>query len=405
LKTEKLSIRNLCFETGGKKILDDISISVKQGEFVGLIGPNGSGKTTLLKCIGGLYQGSGLIEIDGRDVSRMDLKGLARQASLMHQNTEISFPLPSLDIVLTGRYPHMKRLQHESRDDIAIARKYMDYTDTLQFEKRPINGVSGGERQRVLFAKSLAQEAELILLDEPAASLDISHEEQIFKYSMEQCMKGKTVVAAVHDLRTAVRYCTRFVLIKQGSILADGSSEEVLTSENISKAYGVNALVYKNRITGLLDFHIHGIKDARPGKTVHIIGGGGSAAGVLRTLYEIGHTATAGVFFPGDSDLECAEVFGVSHVICRPFSDIDEEVFNANVEMIRNADLTILCGMPFGLQNIRNLEAAKYAAKLAIIEDDCPASRDFTEGKALKLYEELKKSAVVTTTARLQEVL
>ena len=405
LPEKKLAIRNLSFEINGSKILENISMEVNQGEFVGIIGPNGAGKTTLLKCISGIYKGNGIIEIDGRDINGMDFKSLARMTSLMQQNTEISFPLPVLDIVLTGRYPHMGRMKRESIEDRAIARKNMEYTDTLEFEKRPINEISGGERQRVLFARTLTQESGLILLDEPAASLDISHEEQIFKYSQEQCDAGRTVIAAVHDLRTAMRHCTRFVLMKHGRIIADGSPEEVLTSENLSEAYGVNALVYKNRITGLLDFHIHGVGAASPEKTIHVIGGGGSAAGVLRTLYENGYKTTAGVFSMGDSDLASADVFRIKHIICLPFSEIDEESFNLNVELIKKADLTILCDMPFGTQNIKNLESAKFARKLAVIEEDDPAARDYTGGVALAMYMGLRRNALVTCLARLHEVL
>ena len=160
--------------------------------------------------------------------------------------------------------------------------------------------------------------------------MDISHQEQIFKYTRELCDSGRTAIAAIHDLNIAARYCSRLVLLKEGRIIADGEPEEVITTENLSEAYGVNALVYKNRITGQLDFYIYGLNHNKSKKHVHLIGGGGSASGVMRQLFEKGYKVTAGVFAHGDSDLQCAETYGIEHVVCKPFSEISQEAFSAN---------------------------------------------------------------------------
>lgn len=404
---EELIIKaeNLNYSINGSEILKDISFAAVPGEFTGLIGPNGAGKTTLLKCLNGINRCEGSIEIKGQLLSAMNSKKIARSIALMHQNTNLTFPFSAIDIVLTGRYPHLNRTSTENSKDYAIARKYMEYTDTLQFENKPITQMSGGERQKVFFAKTLAQETDIILLDEPAASLDIAHEELIFRYSQELCKAGKTVIAAVHDLKIAAQYCSRLILMKDGGIIADGRPEEVLTTENLSKAYGVNALVYKNRITGNLDYFIHGMEHKPAERRVHVIGGGGSASSVIRMLYENGCLVTAGVFAHGDSDLNCAEIFGIDCLVCKPFSEISEEAYEENVKRIRSSDLTILCDMPFGIQNMKNLLAARQAKKLVIIEDTSPESRDFTDGKALKIYKELGMNAVVVTSARLHEVL
>lgn len=400
-----LTVRDLHFAIQDTPILKGINLEVRPGEFVGLIGPNGAGKTTLLKCINGIHKAQGKIEVKGQRLQTLNGKQVAREIALMHQNTSVTFPFPAIDIVLAGRYPHLKRTQGESREDYALARKYMEYTDTLKFETKPITQISGGERQRVFFAKVLAQETGVILLDEPTASLDIAHEEQIFRYSRELCADGRTVIAAVHDLKVASRYCSRLILMKDGGILADGSPEEVLTADHLSAAYGINALVYRNRITGQLDFYIHGMESDRPRKTVHVIGGGGSASAVMRLLFENGFQVTAGVFAHGDSDLGCAEIFGIECLVCQPFSEISEECHHSNLEKVQRADLTILCDMPFGIQNMKNLAAAANARKLVIIEDTDPSSRDFTGGRAMELYRELRKNAVVIPSARLHEVL
>jgi iron complex transport system ATP-binding protein len=266
--------------------------------------------------------------------------------------------------------------------------------------------MSGGERQRVLFAKTLTQETDVILLDEPTSSLDITYQEQIFKYSKELSGQGTTIISAIHDLKIAARYCTRLVLMNEGEIVADGNPEIVLTSENLSKVYGINALVYKNRITGFLDIYIHKYDSGEKTEKIHVIGGGGSASGVLRELYEQGYHISAGVFSHGDSDIGSAEVFDVEYLVGKPFSEISEQLNDENKTLVKNSDIVILCNMPFGNQNLKNLEAAKLAAKLVIIEDDLPETRDYTDGRALKMYNELKKTAVaVITSAQLHEVL
>ena len=400
-----LKVRNLNFSINDKQILKDISFDAAKGDFIGLIGPNGAGKTTLLKCIDGIYKSAGGIEIDGVSLAGMSSREVAGRVAMLHQDTAVAFPFTVLDVVMTGRYHMLGRLKSERPSDYAASRRYMEYTDTLALEDRLINTLSGGERQRVLFAKALAQETDMILLDEPSASMDIAYEEQTFRYSAELCRSGKTIIAAVHDLKTAVRFCSRLILMKDGHIIADGRPEKVVTRENLRQAYGVNALVYKNRISGLVDFHIPGQSASAQSKLVHVIGGGGSASGIIRQLFEGGYNVTAGVFAHGDSDLGCTDVFGITALVCQPFSEIDDIMFQKNVELIKAADFTILCDMPFGQQNMKNLKAAAFSEKLIIIEDGKPENRDFTGGRALVEYNALKERAIVIESARLHEVL
>ncbi|MDF2988363.1 MAG: transporter related, partial [Eubacterium sp.] len=356
--TEKvIEIENLSYSINDKQILRNISFYIKAGEFVGLIGPNGAGKTTLLKCINGINKAAGRIRIKGNLLETYTDKKLAGEIALMHQNTTIGYPFSAMDIVLMGRYPYLKRFRQEGSEDYAIARKNMKYTDTGMLEKNPITEMSGGERQRVLFAKTLTQETDIVLLDEPTASLDITHQEQIFKYARDLSRQGTTIVAAIHDLKIAARYCTRLILVNDGQIAAEGTPEEVLTTENLSGVYGINALVYRNRITGLLDLYINRESTESKSGKVHVIGGGGSASGVLRKLYEYGYRVSAGVFSHGDSDIGSAEVFGADYLVEKPFSEISQDIHVKNIECIKSADMTVLCNMPFGLQNIKNLEA------------------------------------------------
>jgi iron complex transport system ATP-binding protein len=400
-----VDIKELSYSINQTDILKNINLQITKGQFIGIIGPNGAGKTTLLKCINGILKSAGKVTINNQVLSKLSVKEIAKETALMHQNTSISFPFTSLDVVLMGRYPHIKRFKSEGKEDNIIAKGHMKYTDTTKFENISVTQLSGGERQRVLFAKVLTQETDIVLLDEPTASLDITHQEQIFKYSQELCDSGKTVIAAVHDLKIASRYCSNLILMKAGEIISHGAPEEVLTGENLSLAYGVNALVYRSKITGLLDFHLHNQRSETTKTHVHIIGGGGSASAVIRLLFENGFYITVGVLTIGDSDMQCAEVFGIERLVGEPFSDISQETYNMNIDLVKKADTTILCNMPFGQQNLKNLEAAGYAKRLVIIEDDSPEARDFSGGKALDIYNNIKKKAIVTTSARFHEII
>ena len=402
---EILKISDLQFSVGEKNILKDINLNVAKGEFVGIIGPNGAGKTSLLKCINRINTYSGDIFIDGRDSRMLSQKEIARNVSLMFQNTNITFPFTALEVVLMGRYAHLRYGRSESRKDVVAAHEYLKYTGVSGLENQTVTSMSGGEVQRVLFAKVLAQEANLVLLDEPTSSLDIAYEEQIFHICSELYKEGKTVITSVHDIKIAARYCTRLILMKDGRIMADGTAEEVLTSENMSEAFSVNALVYRNRVTNSLDYHIFSNDSFGKGTRIHIIGGGGSASGVIRYLFERGYSLSAGVLSLGDSDLNTAELFGVKSITTQPFSGIDELAHAENERFIKNADITVLCNMPFGIGNLKNLEAAQSAKKLLIIEDEGASARDYTGGRGLELYLLLKEKAEVIRTSRLHEVL
>lgn len=250
-----LEIKNLSFNVGERKILNDINFSVRDGEIVGIIGPNGAGKTTFLKSINGIIEEiKGEILFNGKNIKEYDKKNLARHISFMNQNTNVGFDFSCLDIVVLGRYPYLKRFQEYSDEDREKARKYMEKTNTLKFQDRMITELSGGERQRVLFAKTLTQESELILLDEPTASLDMKYEEEIFSIISQMREERKSVIAIIHNLRVAMKYCTRLILLNDGKIVGDGTPQEIVTEKNLRDIYGVEAKVYRNTFNNELDF-------------------------------------------------------------------------------------------------------------------------------------------------------
>jgi len=174
----------------------------------------------------------------------------------MNQNTNIAFDFSCLDIVTLGRYPYLKKFQEYGSEDRKKAEEYMRKTNTLNFKDRMIGELSGGERQRVLFAKTLTQESDLILLDEPTASLDMKYENELFSIVSNLKKEEKSVIAIIHNLRVAIKYCTRLILICDGKIVGDGTPEEIIIEENLKNIYGIEARVYKNQYNQELDFCI-----------------------------------------------------------------------------------------------------------------------------------------------------
>lgn len=252
-----LEVKNISYFVGENKILKDISFKCQSGEIIGIIGPNGSGKTTLLKTINRINPiTNGYILLNGKSIKEYDEKELARDISFMNQNTNIEFDFPCIDIVVLGRYPYLERFQEYSKKDIELAEKYMKLTNTYKFRDKSILQLSGGERQRVLFAKILTQESQVILLDEPTASLDMRYEEDLLKEVSKEKDNGKIIILVIHNLRTAIKYCSRLILLSEGNIIKDGAVEEVITEENLNNVFGIKTKVYYNEISKSLDFCI-----------------------------------------------------------------------------------------------------------------------------------------------------
>lgn len=253
-----LKVENLVFKAKNKEILKNINFDVKMGEIIGLIGVNGSGKTTLLKCLNSLNKiTEGKIKIKNRYLNQLENKEIAKEIALMGQNTNLNVEFKCLDIVVMGRYPHLKNRSNFCEEDYLKALNYMEITNTLKFKDKNITHLSGGERQRVLFSKAITQETDIILLDEPTASMDLNNQEQLFKICRKIAKKNKTIIISTHDLRVAARYCDKLLLLKNGEKVGFGKVEEVLTKENIKKAYEIDVEIFENPISKSLDYHIY----------------------------------------------------------------------------------------------------------------------------------------------------
>lgn len=246
-----LELKNLTCGYGSKFILKDIAFKVKDGELVGIIGPNGSGKTTLIRAVTRILKPiQGTVLLEEKDIWQMKFKELARKIAVVPQSFE-GTDMSVEDFVLLGRIPHLGRLQFfESKDDLQIAERCMKLTYTLKLKDRLMSEISGGEKQLILIARALAQEPRLILLDEPTAHLDITHQvgilDLIKKLNREL---GLTVIMVLHDLNLASEYCQRLILINDGRIHKTGQPEEVLNYHIIEEVYKTVVVVEKNPIS------------------------------------------------------------------------------------------------------------------------------------------------------------
>ena len=226
---------------GSKSILHDISLAIQDKEFVGIIGPNGSGKSTFLKCLYRVLQPSGgKIYFDGSELSSLSHRDTALKMAVVAQHSTVNFDFSVLEMVLMGRSPYKGLLDRDQLDDYEIARHALSEVGLSDFESRNFNTLSGGEQQRVILARALAQRTECLVLDEPTNHLDI-------KYQLELMTIVKrldaTVVSAIHDLNLAAIYCDRIIALKDGHIVCSGTPQDVLSSDTIRHIYGVSAMV------------------------------------------------------------------------------------------------------------------------------------------------------------------
>lgn len=396
-------------------VLRDIGFHINAGEFVGIVGPNGSGKSTLLKTmVGELHPANGTASINGRDISSIRGRDLARMVAVVPQDSPVAFEFTVLEVVLMGRAPHLGRFELEKRADLDFAADALKRTNLLQYADRRIGELSGGERQRAIIARALAQQTDILLLDEPTAHLDLSYQVEILDLlSRENTSHGKTVIVVLHDLNLAAEFCGRLLMIEDGRIYADGTPEEVITADNVRRVYGTSVWVRKHPTSGrpyilstgsrALSARFTETSD-RPRLKVHVICGGGSGLPVFTHLLESGCEVTAGVINIGDSDQEAAESLGIEYVEDAPFSPISEAAEAANWSFMSAADVIVVAEAPFGSGNVSNLRAVVRAMeqgkRVAVIgRPESYSERDFLDGQVETLLRGLvERGAAVLQT-------
>jgi iron complex transport system ATP-binding protein len=256
-----IELTNTCFSYSNKNredalfTLDNINLEIEKQEFISILGPNGSGKTTLLKILAGIYNpGSGTIKIQNNEYDKISRKELYKIISYVPLSVQSVFPFSVYEIVMMGRTPFLNMFGFESRNDKKIVEEALNLVEISHLKNHGINEVSGGEAQRAFLARAIAQNPEIVLLDEPSSHLDIKHQLSIFNLLKKLNREKKlTVVVVLHDLNIAAYYSNRIILMKSGKIYKDGSNPDTLTEENIRNVFEVKANVQVDSEKGIVN--------------------------------------------------------------------------------------------------------------------------------------------------------
>ena len=239
-----ISLERVTVTLGGRQVVREVTAEIETGDWVALIGPNGAGKTSLLRAVAGLLACGGSVSLEGVPLAELGRRERAQRLALVPQEPRTPPWLTVAEYVLMGRTPYLRPLASEGEADRDAAARALTRLDLDELAERALGTLSGGERQRVVVARALAQEASIVLLDEPTASLDIGHQQQALDLlDALRATEGLTLVAAMHDLTLAAQYADRVLLLDQGRVVADGAPADVLTEEALAEHYGARVRV------------------------------------------------------------------------------------------------------------------------------------------------------------------
>lgn len=385
----------------GSPVLRGLDLSFLRASFCGIVGPNGSGKSTLLKALTGVRRpDAGQVLLDGQPLSALGPGAIARKVAVVAQDTPANFDFSVFDVVLMGRFPHLGRLEWEGPRDESLAREALALVHAEGFAERPYRSLSGGERQRVALARALCQQPEVLLLDEPSSHLDLGHQAEVFNLLESLNDRGLTIIAVLHDLNLAARYCRRLVVLQDGQVVADGITDQVLTADLVQRVYGSEVVVAPHPLDHgpqvIPLFRRPGRRQAEVPIRVHVVGGGGAAARLLVSLTGAGVAVTLGPVNSGDTDWSIARLHRLPFVELPPFTPVTQAAARDHRARLAEADVVIVAGLYLGPGNLDNLRAVREAqagGRRVLLVDPAPVrERDFTGGEGARLWAELVAS-------------
>lgn len=394
------------------KIIKDVSLSVDEGDFIALIGSNGTGKSTLLKCISGLLPLlGGEITICGQDSMSMKIKDRAKKVAVVPQSYYVDYEFAVEDIIMMGRNPYSKFGRRNTAEDEEIVNKAMALTNTEKFRGKSYNHLSGGERQRVVIARAIAQQPDIILLDEPTSALDLHYATEVMEFITKLNRENNvTVIAVIHDINMAARYCKRIVLLKDGYVRADGTPDEIINQELMTDLYRMNLIIRHNPLFDkpeIMPVRVMENEHSKVSKRIHIICGDSSGVKYIEELYSRNHIISVGVVSRYSDDGEISAYLGIPLVSVEPFCEISPQLHQENLQLMKEADAVIITNIPFGECNISNLyDLDDIHAKIYIHEDVYKESCDFTSDKlVIKQLQRLEEKKDITKYGSFQELL
>lgn len=351
-----VSVRDLEFAYDVRPVLKRVSFDVDAGDFVGVVGPNGSGKSTLLDLIDGVLRPrSGQILVRGKPTHTFRRRDMAREVALVPQQFSLEFDLSVREVVEMGYYCRAKEADVPADAGQTLARLGVGGLADRRFSE-----LSGGEKQLVVLAQALMQRAQLLLLDEPASALDVSHQLRLFDLLKQLNAEGLTVLCVLHDLNLAIHYFDKLLVFSEGEVAAYGAPDEVLRPEIIEAVYGVRAFLHRHAGRTYLTFSPR-LRGERLGR-VHLVCGGGTGSGMMRELVDAGYDVSAGVLNALDTDEETGRELGLRMAVEAPFSPVSDETHAENLALMDRADLVIVTAIPVSHGNERNIAAVMEAA-------------------------------------------
>lgn len=368
-----ISTENLAVGYGGKALIENISLHVRRGEILTLIGPNGSGKSTILKSI--IRQLSlirGTVYLDGRDMARMTEAEVATRLSVLMTERIRPELMTCEDVVSTGRYPYTGRLGILSAEDRRIVREALALVHAQELADRDFSQISDGQRQRILLARALCQEPEIMVLDEPTSFLDIRHKLELLSILKDMVAKRHlAVIMSLHELDLAQKISDYVVCVHHGTIERCGPPEEIFTSDYIMSLYGVASGSY-NASFGCLELEkVSGTPE------VFVIGGGGSGIDVYRRLQRQGIPFAAGVLHENDVDFPVAKALAAQVVSEKSFEPISDDTLRQAEQCMERCGKVICCLRSFGSGNGRNRLLLEHAKALGKLAEEAPIVRSF----------------------------
>ena len=398
---------------GDAVLLDGVSISLQPGRMVVVAGPNGSGKSTLVRALSRVLQPrTGKILLDDRDLyTFIDTRSAARAIAVVPQETQIAFDFTAHDVVAMGRTPYQSArsvLQWETAADRdAVARAMNLAGVSPELHTRPVRSLSGGERQRVLIARAWAQDADVLLFDEPTAALDLRHQTAVLETLRDLAHgEGRSVLVVLHDLNLAAEYADEIILLKDGRIAAQGAPQDVITNQTVRAVYGAHVWVRCHPVSGkpyllsmpeLPDLGI--VRRELDGVRIHLLCGGGTGAPIMTRMALAGADVSTGPLSAGDTDEDIAEVLGVAHRRIPSFTAVPPLDQAEQDALTRECDVCLVTDVPFGDGNLETLCAAlmlaEHKMRVLVVQD---AGREFSErdfttnGRAGELWARLLQS-------------
>ncbi|MCG3612237.1 ABC transporter ATP-binding protein [Clostridioides difficile] len=354
-----LKTNNLSVGYNNKVVISNINVEVKNGEILCLLGSNGAGKTTLLRSLSKLISPvKGEIYLNGVNINCISRKALSKKMALVLTNRLLGDLMTVQDIVNIGRYPYTGFFGSLSKKDLIMVDEALESVDALHLKKRYFDELSDGEKQKVLVARALVQEPEIIILDEPTTHLDIKHRLELInilkKLSKE---KSISVILSLHEIDIALKSCDKVALIKNNKVIAYGQPEDVVDEDIINSLYELDDKNF-NSLLGSVEI------SNKSKNEVFIIGGGGKATPIYRAFTKKGIGLYSGIIHENDIDYEIGRTMGIKMFTENPFEPISDESFNLAIRNLNDSKIIIDTGFSVGETNKRNIDIIKEALKL-----------------------------------------